>query len=52
MRYYISLLLFLLIGANYGTAQNTVKMSAVKANDYGVAKNIAGNYCRLYKKNT
>ncbi|GAB6123029.1 DUF4831 family protein [Dysgonomonas termitidis] len=37
MRYYISLLLFLFIGANYGTAQTTVKMSAVKANNYGVA---------------
>lgn len=37
MRYYISLLLFFFIGANYGTAQTTVKMSAVKANNYGVA---------------
>lgn len=37
MRYHISLLLLLFAGATYVTAQNTVKMSAVKGNDYGVA---------------
>ncbi|MBB4037616.1 hypothetical protein GGR21_003536 [Dysgonomonas hofstadii] len=37
MRYYISLFLLFFIGLNYTSAQNTVKMSAVKGNDYGVA---------------
>ncbi len=37
MRYCISLFLLLTICLNFTTAQNTVKMSAVKGNDYGVA---------------
>lgn len=37
MKYYICLALSLLIGMNIGYAQKTVKMSAVKGNDYGVA---------------
>jgi len=37
MRYYISLFLFFFIGINFTFAQNTVKMSAVKGNDYGVS---------------
>ncbi|MDR1883426.1 MAG: DUF4831 family protein [Prevotella sp.] len=36
MKVYISLLLFLFIGVNTGVAQNTVRMSAVKGNNYGV----------------
>lgn len=35
MRYYIGILSFMLMGSL--SAQNTVKMSAVKSNDYGVA---------------
>jgi len=37
MKYYISLFLFLAIGYGSAFSQNTVKMSAVKGNDYGVA---------------
>lgn len=37
MKYYISLFLLFLIGTNFATAQSTVKMSAVKGNNYGVA---------------
>ncbi|WP_029903134.1 DUF4831 family protein [Prevotella sp. 10(H)] len=37
MKYKISLLVSLFIGINCASAQNTVKMSAVKGNDYGVA---------------
>lgn len=37
MKYYLSLLFLIFVGMNQLTAQNTVKMSAVKGNDYGVA---------------
>ncbi len=37
MKYYISLFLSLTIAANTSFAQTTVKMSAVKSNNYGVA---------------
>lgn len=37
MKYYLGLLFLLFVGMNQLTAQNTVKMSAVKGNDYGVA---------------
>lgn len=37
MRYYLGLFLLIFIGINQLSAQNTVKMSAVKGNDYGVA---------------
>lgn len=37
MKYYINLLVLLFIGLSQVSAQTTVKMSAVKGNDYGVA---------------
>lgn len=54
---YLSLFLLLFIGVNQLSAQNTVKMSAVKANDYGVAYSlpktsieVIANYTKTTRK--
>lgn len=57
MRYYLGLFLLISIGINQLPAQNTIKMSAVKGNDYGVAYSlpktsvvITVNYIKTIRK--